>query len=668
MIEFAQPAALWTALGVGLPLLAHMAYRRVTEKFYFPSLRFIRPSQIPRTGKRTPTDIPLLILRILLFLVLAILLADPYWKSDALPVTEEGSEETLIAIDLSPSMSGWRGLEEAKREALNFIENTPGKLGLIGFGHSIIKKVEIGNNREKIREVIQGLSVDWRRGNAQVLLDQTPKLFSEQAVRRKMVIISDFQESDWQTAYSESGNPSILHQLIKVGDADGGGGKRPNNLSVLEGRAVPAGPGKIRVWAVIRNWDDVNKTATVELIAGGETRLSNLVPVPPLGSAQTQFVIKEGDFAEATIKLNGLDEFELDNQRSVWLKAPPSKKFGFWIPEFEDEGTDSEKSFLKTAVASSGDNGWNRWEWDQDRTDSIRLGDDQMNIELLMVLGLGKWFEDEQLGEFMVRFLSEGGVALLTPGEPFSNAVSVLKSNKLLDFNFVRVAGGAVRGKNPFRIGALEENSALGDVFSGKSARDLYLSAIHRFGIMKSGSGTGNVEVPLRDREGRPLAIVRQFDGGGRLVFLPFRMNTEWTDLPLRNSFLPLLMELTRYELADGGSPGWPVLEPGNELLGMEGSFKAKEPGTFRFEDQWVEVVLSPAESSPATVSLNVIYESLGVSGTEENEDFLAESIAEEENDPLWMWFAIFAATLLIIEMLWSRPLLQPSNQNQIHA
>ena len=61
MIEFAQPAALWTALAVGLPVFAHMAYRRVTEKFYFPSLRFIRPSQIPRTGKRTPSDIPLFI-------------------------------------------------------------------------------------------------------------------------------------------------------------------------------------------------------------------------------------------------------------------------------------------------------------------------------------------------------------------------------------------------------------------------------------------------------------------------------------------------------------------------------------------------------------------------------------------------------------------------------
>ncbi len=668
MIEFAQPAALWTALAIGLPLLAHMAYRRVTEKFYFPSLRFIRPSQIPRTGKRTPTDIPLLLLRILLFLVLAFLLADPYWRSNVVAAVEEGSEETLIAIDLSPSMAGWQGLEEAKMEALNLIEETSGKVGLIGFGQSIIKKVEIGNNREIIKATIQDLSVDWGRGNAQALLDQAPKLFSEQAFRRKLVIISDFQESDWQTAYSDLATYGIFSKLIKVGSQKGTGGKRKNNLSVLEGRAVPAGPGKVRIWAVLRNWDDVNKTAEVDLIAGGKTQFSNLVTVPPLGSAQTQFVIKEGDFSEAMIKLSSPDEFKLDNERSVWLKAPPSRRFGFWMPEFEDEGTDSEKSFLKTAVASSGDNGWNRWEWDQDRTDALRLGDDQLDVELLMILGLGKWFEEEQLGEFMNRFLSSGGVALVTPGEPFSAAVSVLKSNQLLDFNFVRVAGGAVRGKNPFRIGALEEGSPLIEVFAGKSARDLYLSAIHRFGIMKPGIGTQSIDVPLRDREGRPLAIVRQVDGGGRLVFLPFRMNTDWTDLPLRNSFLPLLMELTRSNLEVSESRGWPVLEPGDVLTGAVGNFKANEPGTFRFEEQWIEVVLSPAESSPVTVSIGEISESLGENGKQDIEALWGESLAEEENSPLWMWFAILAATLLIIEMLWSRPLLHSTTQNQIHA
>ena len=44
MIEFAQPFALWTGLAVGLPILAHLAYRQVAEKLPFSSLRFLRPS------------------------------------------------------------------------------------------------------------------------------------------------------------------------------------------------------------------------------------------------------------------------------------------------------------------------------------------------------------------------------------------------------------------------------------------------------------------------------------------------------------------------------------------------------------------------------------------------------------------------------------------------
>lgn len=669
MIEFAQPAALWTGLAIGLPIVAHMAYRRVTEKFYFPSLRFIRPTQIPRTGKRTPSDIPLLLLRILLFLLLTALLADPFWKSTAVPASEDDGEEVIIAIDLSPSMAGWGGLQEAKEKALQLLNNESGKMGLLTFGQSILDQLDIGTDRESIRVKIEGLKNDWSRGNAQVMLDRLSNAFSDKATRRKLFIISDFQQSDWQTAYRDLHESKIEFKLVKVGQSSDSEGLRQNNLSVMEVRAVPAGPNKIRVWTVVRNWDDLNRTIEIELLAGGNQIGKNIVSVPPLGSVQTQFVMSEGDFSSSTIRLDVDDEFPLDNERTVWLKAPPARKFGFWVPEQENDETDEEKSFLKTAVASSGDNGWNRWDWDQDKADGLRLGDDQLKVDFLMVLGLGKWFEEEQLGLTLTDFLSKGGVALITPGDLFSSTVSILKSEKLLSYNFVRVAGGAVQTRNPFRIGALAENSSLAEIFAGKSARDLYLSAIHRFGILKPVSGSEGIEVPLRDREGRPLALVKPFDSGGRLVFLPFRMNTTWTDLPLRSSFLPLLMELTQSKKMKSVSRAWPVLEPGQALSGTQGTFTATEPGAYRFEDQWIEVVLSPSEFIPDTFSLTALSDSLG--GPQEGtvSRFKGLGSTEEDNHPLWMWFAMAASILLITEMLWSRPSQLPKNLiNSVNA
>ena len=114
MIEFAQPAALWTGLAIGLPILAHMAYQTVTQKHAFSSLRFIRPSSIPRTGRKSPSDWLLLLLRILLFSLLTLLLADPYWKDDGIASEGGTGRHAMIAIDLSPSMEGWNGLKEAK--------------------------------------------------------------------------------------------------------------------------------------------------------------------------------------------------------------------------------------------------------------------------------------------------------------------------------------------------------------------------------------------------------------------------------------------------------------------------------------------------------------------------------------------------------------------------
>ena len=85
MIEFGQPLALLGGLAVSLPILAHMAFRRVSEKRLFPSLRFLTPTSIPRSGKKRPSDWPLLLLRVLLFLVIVMILADPclLYTSDA---------------------------------------------------------------------------------------------------------------------------------------------------------------------------------------------------------------------------------------------------------------------------------------------------------------------------------------------------------------------------------------------------------------------------------------------------------------------------------------------------------------------------------------------------------------------------------------------------------
>ena len=121
--------------------------------------------------------------------------------------------------------------------------------------------------------------------------------------------------------------------------------------------------------------------------------------------------------------------------------------------------------------------------------------------------------------ESFTSYLNGGGVAVVTPAEIFSETASIIRNNEWLNFSFVRVEGGAARVSDPFRIGALEENSKLAEVFSGKAGRDLYL-LLSEIGILKQVDEA--TAIPMKDREGRPLALVKSFSSGGKLVFSLF--------------------------------------------------------------------------------------------------------------------------------------------------
>ena len=652
MIEFAQPGALWTALAIGLPILAHMAYRRVSQKHAFPSLRFIRPSQIPRTGRKTPTDFPLLLLRILLFLILVFLLADPHWKTDSSSASGDIQQETLFALDLSPSMAGWGALEEAKNLLEARVDETEGRSGMLTFGAEVLDEWAMGTQPEELKEALAELSHDWRKGEAQGMLERVTSLFSDAAASRRLVVVSDFQQSDWQTAWRDFSQSGIECEWIQVGQGDSEKG-REGNRAVVEARAVPAGPGKLRVWVVARNWEDREVEEKLILYAGGEERESQKILLPPRGSTQAQFILSAGDFSKAVVQVSGDDAFSLDNERAIWLKAPPARRFGFWLDNPDHPQTKEEMAFLNSVMLSMGDRGWNRWESNQDQADGLRLGDEQSSLEFLSVLGLDSWFEQEELSTPLKVHLEKGGVALVTPGDRFSSTASVLNQSGLMDFSFLRVAGAASLNSKPFRIAALEQGGQLEEIFQGKSARDLYLTSIRRFGILRKLGE--QVEVPLRDREGRPLALIRRYESGGRLIFLPFRLASTWTDLPLRNSFLPLLAELSRTGVQVSGQRAWPVLEPGETYSASE-EFVAEKPGVFRLGEEWLEVMLSPSESSPDTLALDDLKQSFGGGANPLPTQVDTAGIGDSASESLWLWFVLAATILLVVEMIWSRP------------
>ena len=656
MIEFAQPLALWTGLLIGLPILAHLAFRRIAHKIPFSSLRFLRTSTIPRSGRKKPSDLMLLLLRVLFFVCLTLILSDPYWQEpNPLDLNPQGESEYLFVIDTTPSMAGWGAWEEAiSLIQSRMSEERNVRYGLLASQGGRLVTLPTGSAEQDLQATLRQLSCQPSAGSLQPILDQAPLLFSPKNTSKKIVLVSDFQKSSWQEVAGRFSASGIDVELLPVGHGDSPWQTRTGNRAIVDSRVASGGEDKIRVWAALRNWDDAKVDLNVSLVAGGQVRQTVEANLPPLGSTQVQFTLPSKDFAQATIRLDEEDAYSWDNNQSLWVLPPLPRAFGFWMRP-EGEPTDLlEQQFLQAAMESTGDGEWNTWVENKQRASDLKNEDASKPLDFLMVLGLSGWFEDEGLAPALSQYVSKGGKVLVTPpNDAHVRMNRALKDGNLIDFTFGGMNRTAFR-MEPYRIDVLEKNSRLNTVFSGDSVRDLYLTEIRQFITLNDPL---DLDVPLRDRLGRPLVVIRSYPGGGKLVFSSFRMVPQWTDLPMRNSFLPLLAELCGVRERVQQNGGVLRVDSGS-LNGMSSSdFTFSSYGLLQQGDQRIEVVHPLVESFPEVMDPNDVIDALtGAHLPSSSLRLDNEELVSDQPQPLWQWFALAAFFFLLLETILSAP------------
>ncbi len=656
MIEFGQPFALWTGLAIALPIIAHLAYRRIAYKLPFSSLRFLRFSTIPRSGRKKPSDWFLLILRTILFILITLLLADPYWRIPDIHSSKPSDlPEYLFLLDSTPSMSGWNAWDDGLSEIRSRLKNYPDyKFGLITVQNGSLMELPVGTS---VKDLISGLEEIYVQDSPvglSAMIDRAHELFSSEISSKNIVLISDFQKSSWQEIAGTFAREGINLELFPVGHGGTIWQQRSGNCAILDTRVASGGEGKIRVWTALRNFDENRKDLNVSIVAGGKIRQINEIILPPLGTEQIQFKLPAEDFAQATVRIEGKDAYPLDDNQSLWILPPLPRTFGFWTKSNMDESDLLESQFLRAAMESAGTGIWDRWQEDDERSKELRLGIEGAPINLLLVLGLSGWFEDEKLAPPLLTHLEKGGKVLITPPQDSHVRMNqALNVSGLLNFTFGGMNRTAFR-MEPYRFEVLPESSRLDKVFSGDSVRDLYLSQIQKFISIEEGNG---LEVPLYDRAGRPLVLIRTFPGGGRIVFFSFRMLPEWSDLPMRNSFLPLLIELCGLNKTEDTSSGTLRLEAGDQKQNLNEFTNVHQIGLFQVGEQRLEVVHPLVESMPEVMAENELYDAL-VGGTLQvgNSGLDNYSQREETNQSLWLWFALSASIFLLLEMILSAP------------
>src|SRR3954462_5020244 len=107
MMQWLNPWALAGLLAVGVPLLIHLLGRQRAQPLRFPTLRFLGASRLVPTRRKRITDLPLLIIRMLIVAAAAIALAQPWLDTAARRAARQTATARTLsrAVILDPSAS-----------------------------------------------------------------------------------------------------------------------------------------------------------------------------------------------------------------------------------------------------------------------------------------------------------------------------------------------------------------------------------------------------------------------------------------------------------------------------------------------------------------------------------------------------------------------------------
>ena len=296
-MSFLNPLLLLAALGVALPILAHLLNRFQVQHTDWAAMRFLNCSVRVRSRQIRLRDLLLLILRCLAVLLLAFALARPAW-SDASWLPGERRAGVVIAIDSSFSMG--HGGEGATRfdEALKRVEVVRGRMApgdpvtlvLLGDDHRVVLR-NMAYDRERFAAALEAESV----GPGALELGSVPKVLAQlvadmEAPQKEVYLITDGQARDWKqpSAQLREGLAGLGEQAeVFVVNVPG----TPANLAVTDLELVSGVLRKgttARYRATVRNCGEAPVSGvTVECRVEGVQIDSKVIPLIEPGASGT---------------------------------------------------------------------------------------------------------------------------------------------------------------------------------------------------------------------------------------------------------------------------------------------------------------------------------------------------------------------------------------------
>jgi hypothetical protein len=524
------PLALLGLAAALLPWLAHRIRRRDLTPVPLPTLQLLRRAEANKRRSRGLTDLLLLLLRIGILIAASIALAAPY-VSARLHFGDGTVASAAIVIDDSLSMLRREGAENllalALDQARRAIDSLPehSEVSLIAAGRPARVLARRSSDLALVRAALARVPPTSVRGTdlPGALRLAAQQLESARHPTRRVLVLSEFA-SHTGLKPEDVRVAGLQVTLERIGSLP-----PPANLYFTSVRALPdpSAKGQSSIAVELAAYGEAPERVPVRIDSSGRTLARSELQVVA-GAAHGVFQVPtptQDSDPTALLTIEAEDALDVDNSAGVLLR--PSDAISVMLVN-GDPRPSSDQDELHYARSA------------------LRLADAVGSSFAIRVVD----------GSALAKHdLTQVDVLVLANAEPVSDATAARITR------FVRKGGGLIVTAGD-RVDPKRYNATLGAALPcqlrARAKGDTELAAPQASALFPAGqSGLTQTktrerlmldcraEVALRFGDGAPALAIGNVERG-RSALLATTLDADWTDLPLRPGYLPLLTRLIR--------------------------------------------------------------------------------------------------------------------------
>ncbi len=404
------------AVSVGLPIAVHLLTRPRPKRMALPTVRFLRGVIEQKRSINKLRDWLLLLLRTLAVTALAFAFARPLLGVKPLVSSDATGDATrVVIVDVSQSMTasqrGISPIERAREVAAAHLAFHPGlRASLILAGESAEMATSSATaNFAALREQLASAAAQTQRTNVPAAINAAAEVLakSPQGHRRELVIVSDFQRSNWTAADFTPLPADTQIQLESVAPT-----APLENLAIVRAAVrgrVEAG-GATRIELDVLNDARTPRAVQVEVTIGGQS-LHGSATLPPRVRTTVPIAWTPTTAGWATGKARLLDVGDAlpqDDQRPIAIEVSSAPTYVLLTRESAAPAPVSSH-FVERALAPTGER--------VTRLDSQQIDRVALSKAALVVIDHAGKMSDSDL-EWIAGMLRRGRGVLYIAAEP----------------------------------------------------------------------------------------------------------------------------------------------------------------------------------------------------------------------------------------------------------